>query len=395
MVGDLKKAAILIILLFLIPFARACFFPQDLYAVEVELKDYNLNPLLKARNIVIEDHKIIYRSHYDPRLIVMIWNDSKLHVRVQIPTKSVEEKIFTEEFTGVIPAQTIVERAKESGWDVKEYYLKKDNITIYLTPKVGKECKSDSDCKTGGCSGELCLKKNETAFSTCIYREWYECLKLTKCGCYNGFCTWKPNPLFMECLKKYNVSIEKIIKAKTQIRIEIKGEINDKIIREIEYLLECKIPRNFNEIDKTSIVPTIDPRIVNAGTAIESELRWLREVGVIKIKDEDIKKISEIAKWGYSGYNAHIGFYDGEWKPYFNASNAELIRCVGNGFKDYQEELPKDPPTIERGTCGPAVMILLTLIGILGGKRRENSNDVLGRGNLTRNKGKSSEDIKL
>lgn len=79
----------------------------------------------KARNIVIEDHKIIYRSHYDPRLIVMIWNDSKLHVRVQIPTKSVEEKIFTEEFTGVIPAQTIVERAKESGWDVKEYYLKK------------------------------------------------------------------------------------------------------------------------------------------------------------------------------------------------------------------------------------------------------------------------------
>ncbi|CAB50236.1 CGP-CTERM-anchored Cys-rich protein [Pyrococcus abyssi] len=387
----MKKLGFTLLLLIIgLPIAKACFFPQDLYAVEVEIEGtYNLEPLLSAKNVLLEDGKIVYRSHYDPRLIVMVWKDTTLHVRVQIPTSFGKRTIYTETFEGIIPIDDVFERAKERGWKVSGNSIKKENIAIFITPKVGNECKADSDCKAQGCSGEACTPKNETVFSICIYREWYKCLNLTSCGCYHGTCSWKPTEDFIRCLKKYNATLEDIIRARAIVTIEVYDELGDEIIKEINDTLGCNIPTNFKKSESQGIIPDINPEDLNANLAIETELKWLRKIGVIDISEEDIKEISRIAKWGYAGHNSRIGFYDGEWKPYFNYSNAELVRCVGSGFKDYKEELPMETPEVGK-TCGPAILALLSLLA-LGGRKYEDSNDVLGGDSATSDKGKGGK----
>ncbi|AFK22345.1 CGP-CTERM-anchored Cys-rich protein [Pyrococcus sp. ST04] len=375
--------SIILILTLMAPLSEACFFPQDLYAVEVELtkiKDYNLAPLLSAKNVLIEeDGKIVYRSHYDERLAVIVWKDKegKLHVRVQIPT---ERKIiyeYEEIFTAVIPLEDVKERAKRFGWYVEGNRVEKENLTIIFTPLKGKECNSDLDCKVSGCSGEVCAPRNKTIYSICIYREWYKCLNLTSCGCYNGFCTWKPNKEFLSCLKSYNVSLEEIIQARTRVKISIRGEeLGYGEIEELKRVLGCNVPRNFTRtVIDIKVIPKINPDTLNAGKAIEKELKWLRSIGVIKINDSDIEKIVKVAKWGYAGYNSRIGFYDDKWIPYSNASNAVLIRCGGLAYEEYN--LPPSTPIVNstrteetptREVCGPGVILLLIM---LGGVRRK------------------------
>lgn len=72
---------------------------------------------------------------------------------------------------------------------------RKENVT-----KAG--CGSDSDCGTGGCSGQVCTTAAEAAgiITTCEYRAEYDCLKLTSCGCVEGKCAWKETPELKSCL---------------------------------------------------------------------------------------------------------------------------------------------------------------------------------------------------
>ena len=83
---------VFILILALIPFAQACFSPTDNLAVEVYFDKpgiaYNLEPLKNAENVLIENGRLIYRSHYDERVAVMLWEDRGLHLRIEIPVKS-------------------------------------------------------------------------------------------------------------------------------------------------------------------------------------------------------------------------------------------------------------------------------------------------------------------
>ncbi|MFA4646457.1 CGP-CTERM-anchored Cys-rich protein [Pyrococcus kukulkanii] len=379
----MRKVIPLILLLLFVPLAEACIFPQDFYAVEVELNkgSYDLSPLLNAKNVVEYEGKIIYKSHYDPRLIVILWsgewgvgikeNGSYLHIRIQIPTKRVKRVRYSEEFQGIIPVEETKERAKNLGWEVGEYSLVKDNITIILTKLKGFECKDDSDCKVAGCSKELCVSKNESPYSICVYRKWYVCLNLTKCGCYNGFCTWLPNEEFLRCLKEHNITIDQIIKAKVakvNIIIEVRGNLTKEKIREIRDVLGDNVPINFTERWEWRVMPSVDPRTINASEAMKTELKWLKSAGVIKISDSDIEEITSVAKWGYAGYNARIGFYDGKWIPYLNASNAVLIKCGGLAYEEYP--IPASTPVLPSSgrICGPGLILLLAIL--IRGRRK-------------------------
>ena len=59
-------------------------------------------------------------------------------------------------------------------------------------------CNQDSDCFKGGCSGEICSSE-PGAVSVCIYKDAYECLRLTNCSCIEHKCQWQPNPAFNSC----------------------------------------------------------------------------------------------------------------------------------------------------------------------------------------------------
>ncbi len=66
------------------------------------------------------------------------------------------------------------------------------------------ECIKDSDCLTGGCSGQVCTTKENAAniITTCEYREEYGCLRFTSCGCVNNKCLWRENKEYTDCLNK-------------------------------------------------------------------------------------------------------------------------------------------------------------------------------------------------
>lgn len=68
----------------------------------------------------------------------------------------------------------------------------------------GMQCSSDSDCATGGCSGELCGAKGEVegVMSACVYQQTNQCLKLTSCGCVNGLCQWDRNSEYNKCFEE-------------------------------------------------------------------------------------------------------------------------------------------------------------------------------------------------
>lgn len=53
-------------------------------------------------------------------------------------------------------------------------------------------CRSDSDCRKGGCSAQLCQSKSESAkFTTCEYRECYNAAAYgLGCKCVQNKCQW-------------------------------------------------------------------------------------------------------------------------------------------------------------------------------------------------------------
>lgn len=52
-------------------------------------------------------------------------------------------------------------------------------------------CSKDSDCQTGGCSGQVCERVGEGTITTCEFRDCYraENYNLT-CQCIDGKCQW-------------------------------------------------------------------------------------------------------------------------------------------------------------------------------------------------------------
>ena len=75
---------------------------------------------------------------------------------------------------------------------------------IQQEPQPTAECASDSGCKVGGCSGQVCTTSDKAAglVTTCEYRAEYGCYKLTSCGCVAGKCSWKETPELDSCLEK-------------------------------------------------------------------------------------------------------------------------------------------------------------------------------------------------
>jgi len=56
-------------------------------------------------------------------------------------------------------------------------------------------CSGNSDCMTGGCSGQVCQSKNEEPVATtCEYVDCYDAESYgLSCGCVNGRCEWNRN----------------------------------------------------------------------------------------------------------------------------------------------------------------------------------------------------------
>ncbi|WP_232473355.1 hypothetical protein [Thermococcus thioreducens] len=88
-----RVVGFIILLMFTVtPIVRACTNPSDYYAVEVVLNKpgitYELWRFKATHNVLIENGTFVFRSHYDKRLYVLVWNASDgLHLKVGIPVE--------------------------------------------------------------------------------------------------------------------------------------------------------------------------------------------------------------------------------------------------------------------------------------------------------------------
>ncbi len=81
-----------------------------------------------------------------------------------------------------------------------------EDIKYFADPCLGhyeKECNSDLDCGVGGCSGQICGRKDEVKYiiTTCSFTKEDECLYLTKCSCIQGKCKFQENEKYQGCLR--------------------------------------------------------------------------------------------------------------------------------------------------------------------------------------------------
>lgn len=71
--------------------------------------------------------------------------------------------------------------------------------TTDLVPDAS--CRTDADCETNGCNGELCVPKGSDVSSACVALKEFACLKETHCGCVSGTCAWAETDAYRACLK--------------------------------------------------------------------------------------------------------------------------------------------------------------------------------------------------
>lgn len=412
---------VIILLMLSLPLAAACFNPGDRYAVEVALNKPGVgyNPDASVPSILTVG---------DRTFLMKVWNDDKgPHVRVEIPMKREMGAYWSYSGALVITGENLSQLTK-MGWVgtsiVKNgssvSVFKKDNVTLKIIfPK--KECSSDSDCATGGCSGEICAPKWEAGkiVSPCVYARWYECFRLTSCGCVNGLCSWKPNPAFEKCLKEHGVDPSKVIRA-GRARVEANGPDPEELEGALKEFFSVV---GINCTDLTLLSgsregPAYSPEEVSASEVLKAALGELLKAGAIDgLSDKDIEDISSVANWGDAGWNSHIGWYETKngtyaWVPYDESKDPQLVRCRGgpgagnasagwvgppvqsNGSSSgsvspetgelnpggeanvtpvNQAAEPYEPKTNAGGVktiCGPASLIGLSLIWLLLRKKR-------------------------
>ncbi|MCX8147556.1 MAG: eight-cysteine-cluster domain-containing protein [Candidatus Woesearchaeota archaeon] len=71
-----------------------------------------------------------------------------------------------------------------------KYY---DNFTAenFCGISTKAKCSFDYECKTGGCSGQICEGKDENTITTCEWKECYDAIIYgVTCGCFDGRCQW-------------------------------------------------------------------------------------------------------------------------------------------------------------------------------------------------------------
>ncbi|ASJ06162.1 CGP-CTERM-anchored Cys-rich protein [Thermococcus pacificus] len=400
-----RLAALIVFLVFtLTPFAEACMSPADAYAVEVVLNKpgvvYRPYPAFNAlHNAVIENGTFVFRSHYDRRLYVVLWNASDgPHIRIQIPVKWESETALSAHLNvSLFLLNEGIEKLKRTGWKVRDNTtFEKGGIRITLSPVKGSECTSDADCATGGCSGEMCAPREKASgiMTPCVYRPWYTCLAMTSCGCVNGVCTWKPNPAFESCLKEHGVDPSSVIKAgRFELSVEGANVSDEEVKASVEEFLgafgvSCSNSFNLTKTSVTKPVPVVEPSKVNASEAMKTELEWLISVGALKIDEEDIEEIARVSEWGNAGWNSHVGWYETKngtysWIPYDKSLNPKLVKCFTNVIPEYKlpngtayvgPTMTKPSPSSSSATsgdssgesiCGPALIVGLSLVALL------------------------------
>ena len=392
--------------------ASACYSPTDSFATEVLLNkpgvSYNLfgiiesdNVIVKTKEVPVESEKIdgvptpqaiiipennstvitgtvsagepvetrteldaiIYRSHYNPDVAVILsedciytegeWDDTKhISVKIQIPTKDVHKSMpyVRIELTEDVNAATLdIDASADLGWDAEIsgggrwtaedgkrhtmnfYSLRKGDIRIDVKP-----------------AGRMSLEETEVCVA---------------------------------------------VNDATSLGEDTKGEITDVLVaigffESTDIIDDTAIVSNIREWDDLESAIGIAADDFDFGAAMKTELEHLRGVGVIVgLTDTDVDEIASVCVRGAAGFNSRIVYEDGAWLTYRETENlVQLVKLADcGGFP--VTELPGDSassvptestthaptPTVPAFTAFAAIVVLGLLAVVYARRRRYQS----------------------
>ncbi|MCK4652694.1 MAG: hypothetical protein KAT13_06390 [Methanosarcinales archaeon] len=310
-----------------VPTPQAIMIPENNSTVITE----TVMPKLPAETRTELD-RIIYRSHYNPDVAVILsedsiytegeWDDTKhISVKTQIPTKDVHKSMpyIGIGLVGDVNAATLdIDASADLGWDfevsgsgswttedgerrtMKIYSLRKGDIQIEVMPAE----------RTSQEETEVCVAVNDA----------------------------------------------------TSLGEGAKDEITDVLVtigffESIDIIDDTAIISNIREWDDLESAIGVAADDFNFGAAMKTELEHLRGVGVIVgLTDTDVDEIASVSVRGTAGYNSRIVYEGGEWITYRETGNPVLMKlgdCGGFSITELPGETASSAPT-ESTTHAPA-----------------------------------------
>ncbi len=287
--------AILLITLSLSVGATACANPTDSFASEILLNKagviYDLTDIKNSKNITLQNDTVIYRSHYNPEVAVVLSVNEpfnkQLSIKLQVPVTQVQMKLPVVNIKAVETvdvASLNADAAKELGWNVKvsgkaflgnvtrdSYSLEKRDISISLMPE-----------------GRTSLERTEA---------------------------------------------EAVINNATALTEDTRRDIEEVLVkigfaRREEVLQNAAVEAKIQEWEDLVPSVNVDADTFDFSGAMRAELTWLRNNKVISgLTDEDIDGIAKEAGKGIAGYNSRIVYFEGNWLPY-RRTGQPLIKSV-------------------------------------------------------------------
>ncbi len=325
---------------------NACFDPTDRYSIEVVLNkpgvSYDFAPLDKLASLGYV-HKLvprsssakvayIYRSHVSHYVVVVVslqpvpvagfedsWKRYYLAIRVEPVTMKVSKSMYVLHYATnverVVSTAKIRDAARSLaslGWlvsvresaNVTEMHLAKrlGNVSIYMYVAIDRGRGSTHIDTRISIPAELIEKPSEAGVEELV----------SKSGALSR--------------------IDRVLKL-----LGLGIEVSTKDF-------------SYRYVESGDYTPLVGTNVVKK--ALAYELKWLRDVGVIKgLKDEDIAKIVAIAKPGCAGWNSRLVYLEGRgWVPYHElGAKASLIKGGGCIVMFDLEKVPsKVPPSYSK-----------------------------------------------
>ena len=310
-----------------VPTPQAIMIPENNSTAITE----TVSPKLPAETRTELD-RIIYRSHYNPDVAVILsedciytegeWDDTRhLSAKIQIPTKDVHRSMpyirigLTED---VYTAALDIEACADLGWGAE-------------VSGSGSWTTEDGERRT---MRSYSLRKGDIQIEV----------------------------MPAERTSQEKTDVHVTVNNATSLSEGAKDEITDVLVaigffESTDIIDDTAIASNIREWDDLESAIGVAADDFDFGAAMKTELGYLRGVGVIVgLTDRDVDEIASASVRGTAGFNSRIVYEDGGWIPYRETGNPILMRlgdCGGFPITELPGGIAQSVPT-ESTTHAPA-----------------------------------------
>ncbi|MEA3375613.1 MAG: hypothetical protein U9R72_05375 [Chloroflexota bacterium] len=263
-----------------------------------------------------EIEAIIYRSHYDPRVAVILSESGigpeareHLSVRIQIPTREVHGStpLVQMRLVGQMDVASLdVEQGQTLGWETK--ISGGGSWTI-----GGGNVEGDDDDEENEGDSE----RREVSRDAYILHKGDLQVHIMAAG--------------RTSLRESEVEVT--VNNAASLSDEVRNEVAEVLVAigfaadERTALENADVESKVNEWTDLTEAIDVSADEFDSQEAMRTELAWLRDEGVISgLSDAEIEQIAAVCERGVAGYNSRIVFEAGQWLPYRETSQPLLLR---------------------------------------------------------------------